>query len=242
TTTNCEATLWTNNISFPTLRNGTYGAWSIYRWVSYASDTDQYGPAALAQAAQDAIDTTIADYVPFYTANGGIGGVSDGLDVYHSHFTRTGPANSCGGTGCTNGTTIAGYNGTATSANGTNGGNTLGVLDRGGDEGGVIEGPFGVDKPFVGNVTTSKTLTSGKGYHVTRVGTLGASNENFVAGTSWEGLTISINGVNYTIANVALTATSMYVTTNPGTQTSVPYSITAPSALATTPGVLSKHR
>jgi hypothetical protein len=237
TATNCEASLWPSNQSYQTLRNGTYGALSIYRWVSYASNTDPEGPAALAQAAQDAIDTTIADYVPFYTTNGGIGGTSDGLSVYHSHFNRIGPVDSCGGTNCVGGKTIDGYNGTATSANGTNGGNTLGVGDRGGDEGGVIEGPFGIDVTYSGTVTTSGTLTKNKGYKVTWT-----AGQKFIVSTAWEGQSITIDGTSYTIANVKPTATILYVTATPGAQTGVSYSTVESAPLAITPGVLNKHR
>jgi hypothetical protein len=63
-----------------------------------------------------------------------------------------------------------------------------------------------------------------------------------VAGTSWEGLTINLNGTPYTIANVPLTATILYVTTNPGTATGVAYTATAPAALAVAPGTLNKKR
>jgi hypothetical protein len=207
----CEASLWPKNISFPTLRNGSYGAWSIYRWVSYASDTDPVGPAALAAAAQNAIDTTIADYVPFYTANGGIGGVSDGLTVYHSHFARTGPTRSCGGTGCTGSRIIAGHNGTATAANTIAGGNDLGVADQGGDEGGTIQGPFG-DTPWTSGyvtVTSPATCTANKGWRVTRKTLAGSTG--FAAGTAWEGLAITIGGQSFKVAPVATTATILYV-------------------------------
>lgn len=234
--TSCPASLWPGNISYPTLRNGTYGAWSIYRWVVYASNTDPVGPAALAAAAQNAIDTTVADYVPFYTATGGIGGVSDGLSVYHSHFTDTVPLGTCSPTATCK--SVVGNNGSATTANATNGGNALGGgTEQGGDVGGVIEGPFGIDEAFSGDVNTTKTLTSGKGYKVSW-----SSGEKFVANSAWEGQSITINGVAYTIASVLPTTTTLYITTNPGTQTKVSYSATLPAALATTPGTLNKKR
>ncbi len=222
TATNCAASLWPGNISYPTLRNGTYGAWSIYRWIYYSSNTDPVGPAAWAAATENAVDTTIADYVPFYTATGGIGGVSDGLTVYHSHFKQS---------------SVTGNNGTATSTNATNGGNTLGIDDAGGDMGGVIEGPFGIPVTFSGTVSTSATHTANKGYKVSW-----KSGQKFAANTAWEGGTITINGVAYTIANVEPTTTTLYVTTTPGTQTSVAYSATLPSALASGAGVLNKKR
>ena len=235
----CTAALWPGNVSYPTLRNGTYPLWSIFRYLYYSSNTDPVGPGALALAAENSVDTPDADFVPFYTASGGIGGVSDGLSVYHSHFTDTLPLGSCG-SGCKS---VVGKNGAATTANATNGGNTLGgPTETGGDMGGVIEGPFGIDEHFVGTVTTTKTLTAGKGYKVTHTGTNGPTDEDFVAGTSWEGLTINLNGTPYTIANVPLTATILYVTTNPGTATGVAYTATAPAALAVAPGTLNKKR
>jgi hypothetical protein len=207
----CQASLWPHNLSFPTLRNGSYGAWSIYRWVSYASNTDPVGPAALAAAAQNAIDTTIADYVPFYTAHGGIGGASDGLTVYHSHFARTGPVRSCGGTGCTGGRIVAGKNGTPTAANTTSGGNDLGVLDEGGDEGGVIQGPFDGTQWTSGYVTVTSpaTCTANKGWKVTRKTLAGSTG--FAVGAAWEGKAITIGGQSLTVAPVATTSTILYV-------------------------------
>ncbi|MGA9039783.1 MAG: hypothetical protein WB421_04555 [Terriglobales bacterium] len=44
--------------------------------------TDPYGVQALAQAAQDAVDTGVDDFVPFNPTTG-----SDGLNVYRSHST-----------------------------------------------------------------------------------------------------------------------------------------------------------
>ena len=236
TATNCPASLWPNNISYPTLRNGTYGAWSIYRWVVYTSNTDPVGPAALAAAAQNAIDTTVADYVPFYTATGGIGGVSDGLSVYHSHFKDTVPLGSCSPVATCK--SVTGVNGAATSANATNGGNTLGGGDEaGGDVGGVIEGPFGIAEAFSGTVTTSATHTNNKGYKVTWT-----AGQKFLANAAWEGQSITIDSVVYTIANVLPTTTTLYVTTSPGTATGQSYSATLPTALAKTPGTLNKKR
>ena len=234
-TTSCPASLWTGNKSFPTLRDGTYGAWSLYRWVAYSSNTDPIGPAALAQAAQDAIDTTVADYVPFYTAKGGIGGVSDGLDVYHSHFTDVVPSGTCGPS-CVH---VVGKNGVATAKNATDNGNTLGGgTETGGDVGGVIEGPFnGHIGNFSGTVTTTATHTLNKGWKVTKTG--GAL---FVAGSSWYGYTINIAGTPFTIASVPLTTSVLYVTTSPGTATGQAYTASAPTALATAPGVLNKKR
>jgi len=114
--------------SYPNLRNGTYKVWSLYRWLVDASDVDTYGPTALAQAAQDTVDVTVADFVPFQTSGAAL--VADGLDVYRSHFTRTGQI--VGGT--SNGPVVGD----------TRGGGTCPppACENGGDEGGLIEGPF----------------------------------------------------------------------------------------------------
>jgi len=107
--------------------------------------------------------------------------------------------------------------------------------------GGLIEGPFGITASTTnGTVITAGTNTKNKGYKVTwKTGT------KFTAGTSWEGGSIAINGSSYTIANVAVTATVLYVTTDPGANTTaVPYAAdfayTYPAATA--PGVLNKHQ
>ena len=223
-TVTAASLVWTTTPSYPNLRNGTYKVWSVIRYLVPNSliGVDPYGPDVLAQSAQDYVDSTVTDFVPFYTTGG-----TDGLELYRSHFKASG---------------VAGNNGSATAANLTDGGNTLGGgAEAGGDVGGAIEGPFGVTEPdTTGTVTTSGTNTAHKGYKVTwKTGT------KFTAGTAWEGGSITINGSPYTIANVTLTATTLYVTTDPGSNTTaVPYSAafssTEPAAVA--PGVLNKHQ
>ncbi len=210
--------------SFPNLRNGTYKSWSFLRYLVANSliGVDPYGPDVLAQSAQDVVDTTVSDFIPFYTSDG-----SDGLDVYRSHFTQSG---------------VTGNNGAATAANSLDGGNTLGGdTESGGDVGGAIQGPFGVTLPnTVGTVTTSSTLTKNKGYKVTW-----KTGAQFTAGTTWEGGSITIDGTGYTIANVTLTAKILYVTADPGTNTTaVSYSAAFPYtySLASAPGVLNKKQ
>jgi ABC-type phosphate transport system substrate-binding protein len=224
-TPTCAASLWTGSNSFPNLRNGTYKAWSIYRWLIANSNlgTDPYGFDAVAQAAQDYVDQDVADFVPFLTSTG-----SDGLSVYRSHFTQE---------------TIPGDNGSATAANSFNGGNALGGgAEAGGDVGGLVQGPFGITVPTTnGTGEVHTTLTLHKGYEL-----LWKSGVHFTAGTSWEGSTITIGGNNYTIANVPLTTTILYTTTPVGTTNDAIYSFSAPFAYtypaATTPGVLSKKQ
>jgi hypothetical protein len=223
-TVTSQAAAWQGGQSFPSLRNGTYKSWSFLRYLVPNSliGSDPYGPDVLAQSEQDNVDNTVTDFVPFYTSDG-----SDGLSVYRSHFTSS---------------KIAGKNGTASAANSENGGNTLGATDdAGGDVGGAIEGPFGISVPTTnGTAVTSSTDTKNKGYKVSW-----KTGEKFTAGSAWEGGSITINGASYTIANVALTTTVLYVTTNPGANTTaVPYAAdfayTYPAAAA--PGVLNKKQ
>ena len=221
----CPASLWTGSLSYPNLRNGTYKAWSIYRWLIANSNigTDPYGFDAVAQAAQDYVDQDVADFVPFLTSTG-----SDGLSVYHSHFTQE---------------VVTEDNGSATAANSLNGGNTLGGgPEAGGDMGGLIEGPFGITVPTTnGTGEVHTTLVRNKGYEL-----LWKSGVHFTAGTSWEGSTITIGGNSYTIANVPLTTTILYTTTPVGTTNDAIYSFSAPFAYtypaATAPGVVGKKQ
>ena len=223
-TVTSQAAVWQGGPSFPNLRNGTYKAWSVERYLIPNSllGADPYGPDVLAQSEQNNVDNTVTDFVPFYTSGG-----TDGLSVYRSHFTQSG---------------VAPNNGVATAANLQNNGNTLGgTTEAGGDVGGAIEGPFGITAPDTpGTVTTSSTDTKNKGYAVTW-----KTGIKFTAGTSWEGGSITINGSSYTIANVAVTATKLYVTTNPGANTTAvayaadfPYTYPAVAA----PGILNKKQ
>jgi hypothetical protein len=223
-TVTTQAAAWAGGHSFPTLRNGTYKSWSFLRYLVPNSliGSDPYGPDVLAQSEQDNVDNTVTDFVPFYTTGG-----TDGLSVYRSHFTQSG---------------VAGKNGDATAANSEDGGNTLGAFgEAGGDVGGAIEGPFGITTPdTTGTVTTTSTDTKNKGYGVTW-----KTGSKFTAGTTWEGGSITVNGSSYTIANVAVTATKLYVTTNPGANTTaVPYAAAFPYTYpaAAAPGALNKKQ
>jgi hypothetical protein len=223
-TVTTAAGVWTTSPSYPNLRNGSYKLWAVERYLVYNTSigVDPYGPDALAQSERDHIDSTVADFIPFETSNG-----SDGLDVYRSHFTQSG---------------VAGNNGPATTANLLDGGNTLGGLtETGGDVGGAIQGPFGITLPETsGTVITSGVLVKGKGYKVTW-----KAGAKFTAGTSWEGGNITINGTNFTIANVALTTTVLYVTATPGTNaTAIAYAASFPHTNPTVvaPGVLNKKQ
>ena len=244
TTATCSATVfWPASggnpagFSYPHLRDGTYKAWSIYRWLIASSNigSDPFGFDAVAQGAQDFVDQDVADFVPFHTTTG-----SDGLEVYRSHFTQS---------GITCSTTVnPTCNGNATSANTLDGGNTLGGgPELGGDEGGLIEGPFGETTPEAnGYVTWASTITTGKGYKVSW-----KQGAKFVP--AWgEGWTITLNGTAQTVATCGTckpTATTLYVTSpNPLVEPvtaelsySAPFSTTH-ATLAASPGVLGKKQ
>lgn len=232
----CSSDLWGATGTFPNLRNGTYKAWSMYRWIAVPS-SDPYGPSAVAQEAQNYVNQDVADFVPFSACTPGnltCATPTDGLSVYRSHFVPTGVA--CG----------VANNGSVTTANSFNHGNTLGGgAENCGDVGGLIEGPFGVTTPDAnGYVTWASTLTAGKGYRV-----LWKQGDKFSA--TWaEGSAVTLNSTAQTIASCktgcTVSATAFYVTNpNPGTATievsySAPHSTT--HADATTPGLLNKHQ
>ncbi|HKM49304.1 MAG TPA: hypothetical protein VJX69_17065 [Terriglobales bacterium] len=220
--TNCPSSNFTGGVSFASLRYGTYKAWSLYRWVvEDANDGgDIYGPAHLAAATEAAVDTAVADYVPFCTTG-------DSLSVYRSHFKDTVlPAEAAGNNG-------------AASCSSTLGGDT----EAGGDVGGLVEGPFDITVPTTnGYATWATTLTTGKGYKVTwKQGT------HFTAGASWEGSTLTIGGTSQTIASVALTTTTLYVgNPNPNTPATAEVSFSAPFSstfgAVSAPGILNKKQ
>jgi hypothetical protein len=225
----CPAATFWSGPSYPNLRNGSYKVWSIYRWDVPSPDSDPYGPTALAQATEDNINASnaVADFVPFATSDG-----SDGLSVYRSHRTIAG-------------TGITDSNGAETTE--TPNGNTLGVGEKGGDVGGLIEGPFG--SPYTTGYidTTTVPCTSKKGYALHH-----EAGDSFVAGTSWDGHSITVGGVAYTVSSgVAQTAATLYVggsSTSTTCSGPVPpantkflfYSIDEPAPQAKAPGVLSK--
>jgi hypothetical protein len=199
----CPSTLWTGSLSFPSLRKGTYKAWSMYRWlVDPSTSGDTLGPQALAQAAQDLVDSTVADFVPFATSTN-----NDGLEVYRSHFTQSAVTCTVSGT----------CNGNATTPNTLDGGNTLGGgPEAGGDMAGLT---IGWD---YGTVNTVNFGLLGK---VTRTGgrPFGFSAGIPVNPSALIGKTININGASYEVV-AAPSSNMLYTLTNTGTQTGVPYS------------------
>ena len=79
--------------SLPNVRNGSYGAWSIIRAVTDATGANLTNTQALVTAAQNEVNNTTADFVPFVCTNTtGLCAGEPGLHVFHSHFTPTGVA------------------------------------------------------------------------------------------------------------------------------------------------------
>ena len=79
--------------SLPNVRNGSYGAWSIIRAVTDATGVNLTRTQALVTAAQNEVNNTTADFVPFVcTDTTGLCTGEPGLSVFHSHFTPTGVA------------------------------------------------------------------------------------------------------------------------------------------------------
>jgi ABC-type phosphate transport system substrate-binding protein len=215
----CQASLWSGSVSYPNLRNGTYKAWSIYRWLIYDTDTDPLGPQGLLTSIQANIDTTVADFVPF--SNG-----SDGLTVYRSHFSQS--AKNCSYTVTTNDEELCNGTQSATESVTTPPGDSLGgTTEQGGDEGGLI---IGWD---YSTVTTAAKPTSGAcditGINkVTKAsGTAGGRNFGFSATSSahtagypvaLETASVYIDGNPVTVSScIAPTTSTLYVTGYTGT-------------------------
>jgi hypothetical protein len=79
--------------SLPNVRNGSYGAWSIIRAVTDATGVNLTNTQALVTAAQNEVNNTTADFVPFVCKDTtGLCTGEPGLHVFHSHFTPAGIA------------------------------------------------------------------------------------------------------------------------------------------------------
>ena len=155
--------------SFPTLRNGTYPAWSVYRLIT--DSTGQSAASTLVAKAEALVNSNIPDFVPFdpecaitATLNGAANANDPGLDVYREHYipstitTTPNPLSLTPNDGPRNTTNV-----TCSVVRGslphlslgggtfnTNGGET------GGDVGGTIQGPFSPSKlPTVPGPTMS---------------------------------------------------------------------------------------
>ena len=74
--------------SFPNLRNGTYRSWSVLRVVTDAAGTNLTNVSALVTVAQNDVNSTVPDFVPYKTTNGSDPGLSK--EKYRSHYTQSG--------------------------------------------------------------------------------------------------------------------------------------------------------
>jgi hypothetical protein len=239
-------------VSYPNVRNGLYKAWSIYRWVAL-STSDPFGPSLVSQEAQNYVDGDVADFVPLSACAPGAGNSclpgspTDGLAVYRSHFSPSGVTYLCPGT-------TKPFNGTATGANGKDGGNTLGVGECGGDVGGLINGgtqaAFGTNSPSVTYVTwKAGTKTTNKGWALAY-----KNGDHFNATTDAAGSPITIictdgNGkqtVTQTTVGFFTSATSIYASVpNPDTNLNIICQVIDANlshGAASGAGVLSKHQ
>jgi|SRR5579872_4087441 len=225
TGTVCPATLWSGGLSFPNLRNGTYKAWSLLRWVVDSGDSDPFGPTQLAADSQTFATNEFADYVAFNTS----ADVEGGLRIYRSHFKPvgfTGTPNNGAVTGACTATTAC----------------TLGgVTEAGGDVGGLIQGPYPLAAGNVGTSTTSANITW-------KSGPLFIPNST-TTGCTWTspeiGQQINITGTSngpFTITAILSTGKTVTLDHIPSTKlTSTPYSWVSPIDVWT-PGVLCKKQ
>ena len=79
-----EGKIWSGNLSFPNLRNGSYRAWSILRVVSNGAALAN--ATLLVSAAQTYAVNTVPDFVPAQK----VGATDPGLALLRSHYTRIG--------------------------------------------------------------------------------------------------------------------------------------------------------
>ena len=78
-----EKSIWTGGLSFPNIRNGSYGWWSVIRVISYASA--KAAVAALVKGAQVAAVDSIPDFVPAVKTVGTTQ-TDPGLELVRSHY------------------------------------------------------------------------------------------------------------------------------------------------------------
>ena len=79
-----EGKIWSGNLSFPNLRNGSYRAWSELRIVS--NGTALTNANLLATGSQTFVVNTVPDYVPVH----GVGATDPGLALLRSHYLQEG--------------------------------------------------------------------------------------------------------------------------------------------------------
>jgi len=76
-----ESQIWTTN-SFPNVRNGTYGAWSLLRWV-VGTGANKTNVNDLITGSQTYVVNTTPDYVPALAT-----GTDPGLTVFRAHYQQ----------------------------------------------------------------------------------------------------------------------------------------------------------
>jgi hypothetical protein len=81
-----EGKIWSGNLSFPNLRNGSYRAWSTLRLVS--NGTALTNAKLLVTASQNYAINIVPDYVPAQR----VGANDPGLTLLRSHYTQEGVA------------------------------------------------------------------------------------------------------------------------------------------------------
>jgi len=81
-----EGKIWSGNLSFPNLRNGSYRAWSTLRVVSNGAALT--AAKLLVTASQTFVVNTVPDYVPAQK----VGTTDPGLSLLRSHYTQEGIA------------------------------------------------------------------------------------------------------------------------------------------------------
>jgi hypothetical protein len=132
-----------NGKSFPTLRNGTYPAWSIYRIIT--DSTNQTNVQKLVTQAQLSVNANVPDFVPFVPVCGTAAGTTNdpGLDVYREHFLPSTIATIPDTISITPNDGSLGATVSCKVVKGTYPALTLGGgTEAGGDVGGLVQGPF----------------------------------------------------------------------------------------------------
>jgi hypothetical protein len=79
-----ESKIWSGNLSFPNLRNGSYRAWSTLRVVSNGATLPN--ARLLVTGSQTYVVNTVPDYVPAQR----VGATDPGLALLRSHYTQEG--------------------------------------------------------------------------------------------------------------------------------------------------------
>ncbi|MGA7573297.1 MAG: hypothetical protein WBV31_02995 [Terriglobales bacterium] len=102
-----EKDIWTGGFSFPNLRNGTYGSWTILRFIT--NGKGKTATSALLGKSQAYVVTSVPDYVP--AAKTVVAGypIDPGLKYLHSHYQQLdGGGNLIGAAPANSGTAEAG--------------------------------------------------------------------------------------------------------------------------------------